>query len=376
MDKKYRIGIDLRDLKKARTGTYTYLNEIVKSFSKMQNTDTEIILLNYPFNVYTGKNYLLKIAEHLLFFIWKQLALPLLCIHYKCNVLFCTDYFLPLIKFKTKYYSVFHDCFFFDHPQYYNPIWLASFKTIGIGAAKKADGIIVPSVYVKNRLSAIKPSLQNKITVVYEGHADFSSLNEQPLSATEWNLISGFINNRKYILYVGTLDKRKNLERLIQAFQKVLNTNHQACLVIAGSSPAYKGSDQSKQLKKILQEKQLQHSILLTGRVQQLTLKKLYENASLLVQPSTDEGFGLPIVEAMHFELPFAAANNTAMPEIGGNAGMYFDPYNIDAMANAITALLENNTLKKELIQNANGIKERYNWDLAARQIMDIFMSK
>lgn len=376
MEKKYRIGIDVRDLKKARTGTYTYLNEIVKSFSKMQNDDTEIILLNYPFNVYTGKNYLLKIAEHLLFFTWKQLALPLLCIHHKCNVLLCTDYFLPLIKFKTKYYCVFHDCFFFDHPQYYNPIWLASFKTIGIGAAKKADGIIVPSVYVKNRLAAIKPLVQNKITVVYEGHADFSSLNEQPLTETEWNLICGFIKNRKYILYVGTLDKRKNLERLIQAFEKVMHSNEQTCLVIAGSSPAYKGSDQSKKLKKILHEKQLQHSIILTGRVQQFTLKKLYEHASLLVQPSTDEGFGLPIVEAMHFGLPFTAANNTAMPEIGGDAGVYFDPYNTDAMADAITSLLENNTLKKDLIQNANEIQERYNWDLAARQIMDIFMSK
>lgn len=376
MEKKYRIGIDVRDLKKAKTGTYTYLNEITKSFRKMQNKDTEIILLNCPFQVYTGKNYLLKIVEHILFFIWKQLALPLLCIHHKCNVLLCTDYFLPLIRFKTKYYTVFHDCFFFDHPEYYNPIWLASFKTLGIWAAKKADGIIVPSAYVKNRLATIKPSLQNKITVVYEGHADFSSLNEQPLTETEWNLICGFINNRKYILYVGTLDKRKNLEKLIQAFEKVMHCNNQTCLVIAGSSPAYKGSDQSKQLKKILKEKQLQHSILLTGRVQQLTLKKLYEHASLLAQPSTDEGFGLPIVEAIHFGLPFAAANNTAMPEIGGDGGVYFDPYNTDAMADAITSLLENNTLKKDLIQNAKELKERYNWDLAARQIMDIFMSK
>ncbi|MFZ9301704.1 MAG: glycosyltransferase, partial [Chitinophagaceae bacterium] len=92
--------------------------------------------------------------------------------------------------------------------------------------------------------------------------------------------------------------------------------------------------------------------------------------------PSIDEGFGLPIVEAIHFKLPFAAANNTAMPEIGEKAGTYFDPYKIEEIKNAIVILHENDVLKKELIQHAKMIESRYQWDLAARQILDIFTSK
>jgi glycosyltransferase involved in cell wall biosynthesis len=376
MEKKYRIGIDVRDLKKAKTGTFTYLNEIVKAL-QIEGKEHEIILIKYPFKVYTGRNYLLKTIEHLLFFIWKQILLPAICIYKKCDYLICTDYFLPIIRYKTKYYTVFHDCFFFDHPSYYNPIWLTSFKTFGVWGAKRASGVIVPSNYVKERLGMILPSLKGKIQVVYEGHADFSDTPASASSATEWNLINNFLQKKKYFLYVGTLDRRKNIDRLIEAYHKAPNhVKENLCLIIAGSSPSYKGSDHSSILRKLVKDKKLNSNILFTARVEQHTLKLIYQHAEFLIQPSIDEGFGLPIVEAIHFHLPFAAANNTAMPEIGEKAGIYFDPYHIEAIKNAIVILHENDTLKKELIQHARMIEARYQWDLAARQILDIFMSK
>jgi glycosyltransferase involved in cell wall biosynthesis len=376
MEKKYRIGIDVRDLKKAKTGTFTYLNEIVKSL-QIEAKGHEIILINYPFNIYTGRNYLLKTIEHLLFFIWKQILLPVICIYKKCDYLFCTDYFLPILRYKTKYYTVFHDCFFFDHPTYYNPLWLAFFKSFGVWGAKKANGIIVPSNYVKERLEKILPDVKAKIHVVYEGHADFSNIASTALSETEWSLINDFLQQKKFMLYIGTLDKRKNIDRLIEAYQCTPdNIKNDICLIIAGSSPVYKGSDHSSILKKLVKEKQLNSKILFTGRVEQYSLKLLYQHAEFLIQPSIDEGFGLPIVEAIHFHLPFAAANNTAMPEIGEKAGLYFDPYDVDQIKEVIMTLYENDTLKKELIQHARMIESRYQWDLAARQILDIFMSK
>jgi glycosyltransferase involved in cell wall biosynthesis len=376
MEKKYRIGIDVRDLKKAKTGTFTYLNEIVKAL-QIEGKGHEIILINYPFKVYTGRNYLLKTIEHLLFFVWKQCILPLICIFKKCDYLLCTDYFLPILRYKTKYYTVFHDCFFFDHPSYYNPIWLAFFKSLGVWGAKKAAGIIVPSNYVKERLGTILPDLRAKIHVVYEGHADFSNTHSTTSSAIEWGLINDFLQKKKYFLYVGTLDKRKNIDRLLEAYQNTPdNIKNNICLIIAGSSPSYKGSDHSIILKRIVKDKKLNSNILFTGRVEQHTLKLLYQHADFLIQPSIDEGFGLPIVEALHFKLPFAAANNTAMPEIGQHAGIYFDPHNTDQIKEAILTLHENDTLKKELIQHAKMIESRYQWDLAARQILDIFISK
>jgi glycosyltransferase involved in cell wall biosynthesis len=375
MAKRVKVAIDLRDLKKAKTGTFTYLNEITKAF-ELKKDAIDLVLIKYPFDVYTGSNYILKAIEHILFFIWKQIILPAYCIFNKCDVLFCTDYFSPILRLRTKYFVVFHDCFFFDHPSYYNPIWRASFKILGVAGAKKAQSIIVPSNYVKKRLRKLVPALINKIKVVYEGYADFDLINEQPLSTIENNLIREFLKNRKYILYVGTLDRRKNIDRLIMAYEKLpAHIKSELALIIAGSSPAYKGSDYTHQLRSMIKSSALEKNILLTGSVAQFTLKKLYQEADFLIQPSIDEGFGLPIVEALHFGLPFAAANNTAMPEIGGDAGIYFDPFDVQKITETIIQLYHNDTLKKELIQNGKKLKEQYNWNLAADHLLDIFMS-
>jgi glycosyltransferase involved in cell wall biosynthesis len=375
MAKRVKVAIDLRDLKKAKTGTFTYLNEITKAL-ELKKDVIDLVLIKYPFDVYTGGNYFLKAIEHLLFFFWKQIVLPAYCFFKKCDVLFCTDYFSPVIRLKTRYFVVFHDCFFFDHPSYYNPIWRASFKILGVAGAKKAEKIITPSNYVKARLGKLVPALHNKIKVVYEGHADFDQMLEQPLSKIENNLIQSFLTNRKYILYVGTLDRRKNIDRLIMAYEKLpQEIKSELVLIVAGSSPAYKGSDYTYQLRSMIKSSGLEKNIFLTGRVAQHMLKKLYQEADFLIQPSIDEGFGLPIVEALHFEIPFAAANNTAMPEIGGDAGIYFDPFDMQQITETIIRLYHNDTLKKELIQNGKKLKEQYNWNLAADHLLDIFMS-
>lgn len=381
MSEKIRIGIDLRDLKKARTGTFTYLNEIVHAFRKMNHSKVEFIYLNYPLPVYSGSNFVLKITEHLLFFLWKQIVLPILCVVKKCDVLFCTDYFVPVFSFRIRKVAVFHDCFFFDHPEYYNSLWLRIFHSIGLAGAKKCSAIITPSVFVKERLGSLVPELRDKIEVVYEGITNFdhSISNEAGPSANENSIaeILKFSNGRKIALYVGTLDKRKNLDRLILAYTELKSTERsRLCLVIAGSSPSYKGSDHSTFLKELISKNHLGNDILMTGRVSQELLKGLYENAWFLIQPSLDEGFGLTIVEAMQFGLPFMAANNTAMPEVGGAAGIYFDPFNISEILENMSRLLNDDSLRKTLIHKGSELRPRYNWDIAAQKLVSLFISK
>ena len=372
-----RIGIDTRDLKKARTGTYIYLNEICQAFKRIESKEIEFIFIEYPLPVYSGKSYFLKSFEHLFFFLWKQLALPFICRSKECEVLFCTDYFLPVYFFKGKKIAVFHDCFFFDHPEYYNAFWLKMFHRIGLAGARKAFAIVTPSDYVRKRLEFLQPDLIGKIKVVYEGHADLGNLVSEEKTDDAWSQVQSFVGNNTYFLYVGTLDKRKNLDRLILAYQKLpQQISNNLKLIIAGSSPPYKKSDSTNSIRKLVRDLKLGEHILLTGRVSPALLKKLYSHAMFLVQPSLDEGFGLTITEALHFGIPFIAADNTAMPEIGGEAGLYFNPYKIDDISNTIAQISQDRELRDQLKEKGEILNDRYNWDTAAAELLKIFNAK
>ena len=375
MPKPIRIGVDLRNLKKARTGTYTYLKEISEALRRSNSKDVRLTFFAYPFPIYTGKNYFFKIIEHLLDFLWIQVALPLLCLTRRCHVLLCTDYFSPVFCPGTHRVIVFHDCFFFDHPNYYNQIWLRYFKTFGLLGAKRASAIVVPSHYVQKSLGDKVPHLKNKISVVYEGCRHFQNpTNIEKVDLQEWSQISNLIQKRPFAVYVGTLDKRKNLDRLIHAFEAGPSKNMpDVCLVLAGSSPAYQGSDYTTELKRLVEHKGLEQKILFTGRVQEETLKRLYENALFLVQPSLDEGFGLTLTEAMNFNLPFIASNNTAMPEIGGNAGLYFDPFDEKEIQQTMEQMYSDRDLRNQLIHNSSAVRLKFDWDRAAAEFIGIF---
>lgn len=346
-----KIAIDTRDLKKGKTGTFTYLKALCDEFS----ADPEVLFISYPFQVYTGPAFSGKMAEHVLFFLWKQIYLPFYCIWHRVDALLCTDYFLPFLPLSTRKFVVFHDAFFFEQPAHYNSFWLKLFHLLAVPAAKRAEAVIVPTEYVKTRLLHFIPGL-HRIQVITEG--------AKPLPVPEG--ASRF--DKPYILHVGTLDFRKNLPCLVEAFDKL---DWDGLLVLAGDSPAYVGSNGREEVEKIILEKDLQDRVILLGRVTDVELANLYAHAHAYVFPSLNEGFGLPLVEAMQQGLPCAAANNTAMPEVGGDAVLYFDPYNITAIRDTLQLLVTDETQRTRLKQAGLERVKLFQWPAVA----DAFLS-
>ena len=376
MSKRIRVAIDTRDLKKGKTGTYYYLQSLCEAFKK-QEGEVEYHYIQYWLPVYKGSNKIGKVIEHLSFTLWKQLVLPIYCIIYSIDVLFCTDYFLPLVPIPAKKVVVFHDTFFYEQPGYYNSWWLKTFHWIAVSAAKKAEQVIVPTEYVKEKLGNFLPTIKDRILVVYEGAKGIVIQND-----TAWeNKIITLLNGSEYLLHVGTLDHRKNLIRLVAAYEILLKKKLALSgnqlgikLIIAGDSPHYFSSNGKIELTQTIKNKGLEKYILLTGTVSETQLSYLYQNARVYVFPSLNEGFGLPLVEAMQYQIPIAAANNTALPEVGGGAALYFDPTNEEEMAEQIHTLLQNEAIRINLQSEAKKRIVLFNWNLAAATLKKIFI--
>lgn len=366
MNKPIIIGIDTRDLKLATTGTKTYLEELIKALKKIPNK--EFILVEYKsiWPPYWGHNILGKLYEHLSFFIWKQVTLPLKTLFSGAHVLLCTDYYLPILKLRAKHMVVFHDALFFDHPEYYNPLWLKWFKLIAISGSKGADSIVVPSQFSLNRLSEYLPSLKEKMQVIYQGPKS----NNHKASLTKGTLDAMHkIGTTPYILHVGGLEKRKNLPFLIHAIKEIREKIDVKLLLVGRPNPKiYNNSHQ--EIMDTIEELSLQESIIFTGYVPDEDLPYIYQHATAYALPSTYEGFGIPILEAFQNNVPVVVANNTCLPEIGGNAVLAFSPYKQHEMVTCLLEIIEDKTKRTELVKKGTERLSEFSWDESAKEFL------
>ena len=370
MKKIITIGIDCRDLLKATTCTKTYLYELIEQFKQLPPTTVRFVYLHDPLPVPKGKSYFHKFLEHFFFFTWKQIVLPVKAYFNGCDIVFCTDYFLPLIKLRFKTVVVFHDAFFWEYPTHYNKIWLQLFHLIAVRGAKKSSRIIVPSNYSLSTISKYLKLPKERFRVVYEAGKTL----EEKTQGQESDLIKG-LNGHPYFLHVGAFNKHKNLVRLIEAFALVIKANPQQSiyLILAGQAGGSVFSDDSSAIKETIKKYELTSNVILSGYISNEDLVSLYKNALVYVFPSFNEGFGLPALEAMNFQLPVIAANNTCLPEICKEGAIYFDPFNASEMATQMGLLLNNESERKRIIEKQKSIIVNYDWRNSANEIVQVF---
>lgn len=364
MKKPITIGIDTRDLKLATTGTKTYLTELINELKKRGDNGFSLVMFRSIWPPYWGNNLFGKIFEHLSFFIWKQITLPAKSFFSSVDVLICTDYYLPLIKLKAKHIVVFHDALFFDHPEYYNPVWLKWFNLLAINGALKADAVIVPSEFSLARLSVHLPSLTNKMQVVYQGPKSIMSnslLSESSKRALEK------IGNTPYILHVGGFEKRKNLPFLIKALKEIRKSVDVKLLLVGRSIPKI-FNNSYEEIMTTIESCGLQQDVFFTGYVPDNDLPLLYKNSILYAMPSTYEGFGIPILEAFQQEVPVVVANNSCLQEIGGDAVATFSPFVKEELVQIAIELITNKSARNEIIQRGKQRLKHFSWEASANE--------
>lgn len=354
MDQILKIAIDCRDLQISLTGTRTYLDELIKGFDRSSNYSFEIYKIQPIFKVRKANSFIGKILGHLDFIIWKQILLPFLTFVNKADILICTDYVIPLLTFHVKKIVVFHDIFFWQYPEDYNKLWLSYFRFLSSQSLKKSDKIIVPSYYVKNKLMQYFNIVYSKIEVVYEA----------PKELHKNKTIDSVALPKRYLLHVGTFSRHKNLINLIYAYKKFTKVDKlNTCLILVGGKSDSRFDNILDLCKKSIMDLNLEKRIFILGYVSDDMLYHIYKNSNGYVFPSYNEGFGIPILEAMTFNLPIIAANNSALPEIAKDAAVYFDPYNINQIALSLQKVSELNEEILKSLKNHSFVLSKYSWD-------------
>ena len=225
-------------------------------------------------------------------------------------------------------------------------------------ALTNSSAIITPSNFVKKRVENLNID-KNNINVIYESAEKIS---QKPSELTD-------LNNKKYLLYVGRVQPHKNIYGLIKAFDLLKKSNPNLKLVITG-----KHGQEYKRLINALAPT-TKANIVFTGFVDEQTLRWLYENAEAYVFPSLSEGFGLPGLEAMAHGCPVVSSNATCLPEVYGNGAHYFDPTNVDDMANKIQQVLSDKKLREELMKKGYAQVKKYSWEKMAKQTLNVYKS-
>lgn len=368
MSKKIRVGLDIRDLRIAKTGSKTYLEEIYNQF-KSDNYDCEFVFFDTSFPVYTGRFKLLKLIEHIRFIIWKQLILPIRVILTKCDILFCTDYFVPYFTPGFKAIPVFYDAFFFEYSSHYNSQWLKLFRVLGVKAAKKAPFIITITEYTRDRISHFTGIDRQKIKAIHLAPKKMAVAEPEHGYTPTFN-----IPTSKFILHVGTLEKRKNLVRLIEAFNLLRLLGHQDYSLILVGQPSPKSDmDDSGAIHEVIERLGLRNFVLTPGYASDQDLAYFYKYAEIYAFPSINEGFGVPVLEAFHHRLPVIVADNTCLPEVGGDAVLCFDPFNVEDISKKMSTLIGNDELRSELIRKGSERLKLFSWEKNTEELIKTF---
>lgn len=359
----------MRDLKVAKTGTRTYLEELCKAFKQLESADVNFKFLDTNIPIYTGNFKLFKLVEHARFQLWKQLTLPLKAFFNNCDIVFCTDNFVPLIHLGYKTIPVFHDAFFFEMPENYGKLWLWLYHKTALPAARRSPFVITPTQYAKKQINHYTQIPEDKLVVVYEGPKSLPDVDADADSLLQ----SLTITSGKYLLHVGSIFKRKNITALIYAFNKLKAHGYNDLkLVLAGAAPNRHENDHAE-IMAAIGATNLQQHIVMTGYLPDHDLSALYKNALMYVFPSFNEGFGIPVLEAFKSKLPVLVANNTCLPEVGGDAVLQFDPYDVDDIYQKIKLAVEDETLRSTLIQKGAARLQLFSWQNTALQLIEIF---
>ncbi len=360
--KKIKVGIDARTLSE-KGGVRRYVINLVNNLSKTKEINLFIF--------YNNKNLIgtfKKCKEIALFPHYKSLlpiydlfVLPFYCKKMKIDILHLPKSSCNFSK-SFKKITTLHDLIPITHPETENKLNWLYWKLNFWLASKFADKIITDSTFSKEQIVKKYNLDKNKIDVVYLGidkKTRKASKNEIKQIKKKYGL------KNKFLLFVGTIQPRKNIARCIEAIILLRNKNkNKFDFVIAGR----KGW---KVNLKLLNKK----FVNILGFIPDKDLKLLYKSAEALLYVSLNEGFGFPIIEAQSYGCPVITSSVSSMPEIASKGAILVNPYNVSEIKNAIKKISENKNIKENTIKEGYKNIKRFSWEKCARETIKCYRS-
>ncbi len=361
------IGVDGNEANvEMKVGVSFYTYNLIQYFRKIasKNLRFKIFLRKEPGPdmPYENSNFSYTIVRGRP--LWTQLFLPLhLNVFRNIDVFFSPAHFVPRFCPVPVVVTI-HDLSYHYYPDDFLSKDLFTLRHWTRYAVQKAAKIIAVSRTTKKDIMNVYHAPETKIEVVYNGfEKDFPQRKKYPKLST-------FNIERRSILYVGTLQPRKNITTLIRAFSFFRERYPEFELVIAGK----KGWMYNKIYEEV-SELGLDNDVFFTDYITDYQLGFLYKNAFCFVLPSFYEGFGIPILEAMGYGCPVISSNTPSLNEIGNDACLYFDPNNTDDLLQKLVELKENEKLRKELVLKGKKRVKLFSWKTCAKQTLDIIES-
>jgi glycosyltransferase involved in cell wall biosynthesis len=281
------------------------------------------------------------------------------------ELLFVPSHVIPPIHPRTV--VTIHDLGYLVEPSAHEPIHRTQLDWTTRWNVRAAAGIIAVSQSTKRDLIELLDAPPGHIQVIYHGISnDFTPASNQQVSTIRTRYGLG----NRTILAVGSIHPRKNLTRLIQAFEQLAANDEDLQLVLCGSV-GWRGD----QIVDRAATSPFGTRIRLLGYVSDSDMPSLYSAASVLAFPSLYEGFGLPALESMACGTPVVAADRTALPEICGNAAVLVDPFDSMSIAAGIRQILTDQNLRNGLIERGHQRAKQFNWHTSARQTLAFLRS-
>lgn len=363
-----KVGINGRFLVAKRTGVQRAAYNLIKTLFEVDR-DTDYVLFtgrsqldnpewNYPnvkivvSNIREGENF----RNHL----WEQIVLPRLARKHRVDILHSPANMAPLL-YRGRSIIHIHDLCFVVNPQWYSFLFHRVYNFIIPRLAKKASRIITNSNNSRNDLLQFCDVDSEKVRLIYWA---VDQIFHEPQAALQDQIV----DPHNYILYVGSLEPRKNIGTLIRAYEQLRDENPDLTtklVLIGGESPLFADTQ--------LKVKQYQDDIIFKGFVSDQLLREYYRKALVVAYPSLYEGFGLPPLEAMASGTPVVTSNTSSLPEVVGDAALMVSPFDSCQLAETLNQVIRNQALRENL--RVKGLRQvkKFNWYRVARNVLGVY---
>lgn len=364
-----RIGINVHLLSTTHTGIQHYIRALVPELVARAVAAHEVVLYGEPSQLPLPADERLHWvpafrplrsgAQRVL---WEQTVLPRLLRRDRVDVLFSPAFALPMGWRGVGVVTV-HDLNFEVSPQTIHPVRRAYLREITRRSARRACRVIAISRATAEDIMRLYSVPDGKIAIIPYGlDASFNPANArhmEPLVRDRYRL------PEEFLLFVGTLEPRKNLPRLLEAYALARRQASLPPLVLVGA-PGWQNERILTQARRLGIQEQLQ----VAGYISRENLPGVYAAARALLYPSLYEGFGLPPLEAMGCGTPVLASNVSAMPEVIGDAGVLINPSDVQEMAEGILRIALDETLCRRIVERGLERAQQFRWDEVAHQTL------
>lgn len=377
-----KIAIDIRNIGKQRTGSEVVVLELTKNILELDetneyllltDTDDETILKNIKedLNLVDKKNAQIISLKAKNKFVWAAWTMPIFFRRNNVDI-FHTEYILPFfIPKKVKVVVHIHDVSFKDKNcrQMILRKDLFFLDLLIPRSIWRADKIIAVSQFTKDEILKYYKTSANKIEVVFNSinlieKKDTYELREK--IRLKYNLPQNFI------LYIGTLQPRKNIPLLVEAYARIRNKIPEIKLVLAGNREAH---NVDKKIQKTLEKNNLIDDVIFPGFIDTIDKAIVYKMSEVYVFPSFYEGFGIPILEAMSQGVPVLASDILPHREVGIEGDIYFDPTRVDKLSDMLYNICVDKKNREELVRLGLVKSNYFSWKKSAQKMLNLFNS-